>query len=78
MLKLLVLGLASVYLWRRWHASPSAGEVVPPRTGGAHRTIDTVRCAHCGMHVPRDEAVGGGELWFCSAAHEREFRRNGG
>jgi uncharacterized protein len=28
-----------------------------------------VRCAHCGVHVPVDEAVSGGGEWYCSKAH---------
>ena len=28
-----------------------------------------VRCAHCGVHVPVDEAVAGGDEWYCSTEH---------
>ena len=28
-----------------------------------------VRCAHCGLYLPRDEALQAGELSFCSAEH---------
>lgn len=31
---------------------------------------DMVRCAHCGLHVPRDEAVGDGERYYCSKKHQ--------
>lgn len=35
---------------------------------------DMVRCSRCGIHLPRNEAVGATELFFCSAEHEREYR----
>jgi uncharacterized protein len=28
-----------------------------------------VRCAQCGVHVPRDKALAQGAQWFCSQAH---------
>ena len=33
---------------------------------------DMVRCARCGLHVPKSEAVCDGERCFCSEAHRRE------
>ena len=32
-------------------------------------TEDMVRCAHCGVHLPRSESVQAQGLHFCSAAH---------
>jgi len=34
---------------------------------------DMVRCARCGIHLPRDEGVSSQEQYFCSKEHEREF-----
>jgi len=28
-----------------------------------------VSCAHCGIHLPRDEAVAGTRGLYCSSAH---------
>ncbi|WP_122467930.1 PP0621 family protein [Pseudomonas syringae] len=28
-----------------------------------------VRCAHCGVHLPRDRALSQEQQWFCSEAH---------
>jgi uncharacterized protein len=33
---------------------------------GSH---DMVRCRHCGLHVPRDEAVSNGDHHYCSEKH---------
>jgi len=30
---------------------------------------DMVTCAHCGIHLPHDEAVAGARGQYCSAAH---------
>jgi len=35
-----------------------------------------VRCAECGLHVPRGEAVCDGERCFCSAEHRDRFARH--
>ncbi|MCX7193654.1 MAG: PP0621 family protein [Proteobacteria bacterium] len=32
-------------------------------------TEDMVRCAHCGLHLPKGESIRAGEQYFCSAAH---------
>ena len=45
-------------------------------TGQAHSPAQTdgggermVACAHCGLHIPRSEAVQAGASVFCSAEH---------
>jgi uncharacterized protein len=45
------------------------------RAPDAPRNLENmVRCAHCGLHVPRSESVEGDGKFFCSDQH----RRNGG
>lgn len=42
------------------------------RSGGTDATKDDklmLTCAHCGMHMPRDEALPGKGGVYCSAAH---------
>jgi uncharacterized protein len=34
-----------------------------------------VRCAHCGVHLPQDEAVAGGDSLYCSEAHRALGRK---
>ncbi|PZP60726.1 MAG: preprotein translocase subunit YajC [Azospira oryzae] len=36
---------------------------------------DMVRCAHCGVHVPRSESLASGERHFCSEEHRRLYRQ---
>jgi uncharacterized protein len=28
-----------------------------------------VRCAHCGVYLPREEALTRADQWYCSQAH---------
>ena len=29
----------------------------------------TVRCAHCGVHLPQDRALSSRQEWYCTQAH---------
>ncbi|WP_296217649.1 PP0621 family protein [Pseudomonas sp. UBA2684] len=63
--------VAAFWLWRRF-------------TRPARRPKDTpenptpmVRCAHCGVHVPRAHALTQDERWYCSQAHLEQGRHSG-
>jgi len=67
MLRLLfwiVLIFAAVWLWRKFKAP--AASVQSPREQDA---APMVRCAHCGVHLPRDRALSLDKQWYCSQAH---------
>ncbi|MGB9094708.1 MAG: PP0621 family protein [Gallionella sp.] len=36
---------------------------------------DMVRCAHCGVHIPRSEGIASGGKFFCSAGHRDAYRK---
>lgn len=38
-------------------------------------TEDMVRCAHCGVHLPKSESVQAAGAFFCSTAHRDAFRQ---
>ena len=61
---LIVLGL--VYMWWR---SQRIGPVAPPPPLPAPQ--DIVACVHCGVHVPRSEALSQGALHYCCIEHQR-------
>ena len=50
----------------------------PPRSAppGA-QTEGMVACAHCGVHLPRSEAVHAGALTYCSPAHREAGPQSG-
>lgn len=42
---------------------------VPPKAKARPELEGMVRCAHCGVHLPRSEALAAGGHSYCSAAH---------
>lgn len=73
-LLLLLLGLV-VFLLGMKHARPAQTKApkpgAPAEPDAAPQTM--LRCAHCGLHLPRDEALPGKGGVFCSAAHRAAF-----
>ncbi len=71
---LLLLGvIALVWLVRRAF-DPTAGRsdgdgATRPKSAG--QVDELVRCAHCGVHVPRIEAQSRDGRYFCSSEHAR-------
>lgn len=62
---LLVLVVVVVVLWLLLGRRPAASSR-RPRGDGAE---SMVRCAHCGIHLPRSEALLIGGHTYCSPAH---------
>ncbi|MCK9202193.1 MAG: hypothetical protein M0P59_13905 [Gallionella sp.] len=68
-LLLLIVIAAAVYLLLRSYRRKnevSDKEVV---------TEDMVRCAHCGVHLPRSESIKAGDKFYCSTEHRDAARR---
>jgi uncharacterized protein len=36
---------------------------------------DKVRCAHCGVHIPKSESILAGGNYFCGAEHRDAYRK---
>lgn len=73
---LLVLAFAAA-LWlvrglRRRSGTESGDRAEKPAAPGAE---DMVRCAQCGVHLPRGESFMTGQEFFCSVQHQRDFRQ---
>ncbi len=71
-LLLIVLVVLAVLWWMRGRrqksAQPAKPAAAPPQLAQA-----IVPCAHCGIHLPRQEALPGlGVALYCSDAHRRE------
>ena len=67
MLRLLIwaaLIAAGVWLWRKYKAGMA--ESKKPVDPGAQ---PMVRCAHCGVHLPRDRALSQRQEWYCTQQH---------
>ncbi|MDH2915569.1 MAG: PP0621 family protein [Gallionella sp.] len=45
----------------------------PKQDAPATSSEDMVRCAQCGVHLPKSEAIQSSGNLFCSEAHRREY-----
>ena len=54
------------WLWRRFQQPTSRAE-----TAAEPKTTPMVRCAYCGVHLPKGSALATGEQWYCSPEHQR-------
>lgn len=76
MAKLVLLAIAvaaGLWLLRRMRRR-SADDAGTPTPRDAE---SMVRCARCGVHLPRGESVISTGRFFCSEQHEREFGDRG-
>jgi len=84
MARFLFFGLIALVVWLIWKKllnRPSAGGAQPPAERpnapppAAPPTADMVPCAHCGLHVPAQEAIrdesGSGIRHYCCPEHQR-------
>jgi uncharacterized protein len=55
---------AAYWFWRKFK-SPEA----PRRDNSLDSPLKMVRCAQCGVHLPKDRALPRGGNWYCSQAH---------
>lgn len=66
----LVVAIALVYwLLRRFRQSPSESR-------DASQTEDMVSCIHCGLNLPKSEAISSGDNYYCCEAHRREAKKD--
>ncbi|WP_028239148.1 PP0621 family protein [Stutzerimonas azotifigens] len=70
LLILIALVFAAVWLWRRLTRKP--------RPASRSAAPAMVRCAQCGVHIPKDRALHGNDRWYCSQAHLEQDRSHGG
>ncbi len=55
-----------------WWAFGRERPAVPASSSARRKALPAepmVRCAHCGVHLPRSEAVGKDDVLFCSESH---------
>jgi uncharacterized protein len=58
--------MIAALVWLAWWLYRRARvEKSPPASAAVMR-----QCAHCGLHLPADEAVSGSQAYFCSVAHK--------
>ena len=58
---ILILGIIGlIWLYILFKKKPAKKEKV---------SLEMVRCDTCGVNIPKSEAIGSEELWFCSEEH---------
>ena len=62
----LLVALLVVWVVKRTRMSPPSGTAKPE---GESSPTEMVACAHCGIHLPRAEAVSGQKSLYCSTEH---------
>lgn len=65
--KLLLLALAIWIGWLAWRRL-SVPESSNPPSKPVHAMV---RCRHCGLHIPENEAIRDGGAVYCSEEHRR-------
>jgi uncharacterized protein len=76
-MKLLIVIVALVVLWLllRGLVRRARGEGQMPRKPPAAAPQQMLACAHCGVHLPRDEALPGRGGVFCGEAHRAAYEQ---
>lgn len=66
---ILLLAVIAVVYWilKSYRRSVDAGQ---PQSQ-AEKSEEMVRCAQCGVHLPKSESILTGGNYFCSEAHRR-------
>jgi uncharacterized protein len=62
---------AAIWLWRR--LKPAARPAPTPPHENSPALM--VRCAHCGVHVPQQQALSENQQWYCSQPHLQQGPR---
>jgi uncharacterized protein len=65
---LLVLGLLFAYWILKGYRKRIERDEQPPQMKGGE---DMVRCAQCGVHLPRSEGISARGKFYCSPEHQR-------
>lgn len=68
-LVLLVVVLVAIGIWRSRRTPDAAMRNQPPDTPAIAQ--DMPACAHCGVHIPKEEALMVGQQAYCCAEHRR-------
>lgn len=73
LLFLIAIIAGAFWLWRRFSRTTATRANT---RNSATQAAPMVRCQHCGVHVPRNNALANGEQWFCSQNHLEQGRRS--
>lgn len=69
MVKILLLVAIAFVVWGVLRAYQRS--LHPPSRPAQREVEDMVKCAHCGVNLPRSEAIYSGGSFFCTPEHQR-------
>lgn len=72
LLFLIGIGVVIYLLFKNYQRSLNRPDKQPPAQRGAE---DMVKCAQCGVNLPRSEAIFSQGEFFCTAEHQRLGRK---
>ncbi len=75
---LLIILLALMFFVLGFKRARPAAPPAEKKKPGPATPQDMLSCAHCGLHLPRDEALPGMGGVFCSAAHRSQYEAEHG
>ncbi len=68
---LLLFFIFMVLLWQWRHAREQKVNQTKRKNAPTADAVVMVPCAHCGMHLPSNDALKGAQGLYCSAAHRQ-------
>lgn len=75
-LLVLIVLIVAYNIWRKQRVSSDSSSAAPKHGRNPGRTPmitqDMVPCAHCGLMLPKNEAIIQGSKTFCSEEHRRQ------
>jgi uncharacterized protein len=71
---LIITAAVALLLWLLFGRAPRKSK--PPGGAKLGDAEEMVICAHCGVHLPRSEALAARSLHYCSPAHRDEAPRS--
>jgi uncharacterized protein len=71
LLLLIAMGFVVLALFRAYQRSLGR----PPSSAQDNTVEDMVKCAHCGVNLPRSEAIYSGGDFFCTPEHKQLGRK---
>ncbi len=70
-LLLIAIGFVVLALFRAYQRSLGK----PPAPAREETVEDMVKCAHCGVNLPRSEAIYSGGDFYCTPEHQQRGRK---
>ncbi|MCG6887627.1 MAG: hypothetical protein LJE74_10485 [Proteobacteria bacterium] len=64
---IVILAVLAYRLIKRWLANQSRNS----GAAGKDKIGQMVRCHHCGLHIPQDEALRADNHWYCNQEHRK-------